>query len=542
MVLHLGVVAGVEAEFSEPGQPSLRVDEPADLRLDVERAGVLLPGPAQERLEPPGVLVELRVRRDGAVVDDRPARGPLLLPPLRRHDVLLVVHASPHLDEAVLQHHLRVAEDEVDGAADDAVAVVLPARVRVQRVLVPVELALVERRHVALHPQRHGLVVLGPRRVLHPDAAHQEPVPDGLHRGRVLGGDVHHEALAARDDGLGLAVPDDGQVRHVPRDRHVLPVRAGLDVHHVGRGALAWHLGQRLVDGLEVPAAVRGHRDVGLEPGHAGGLQQQPAFRVGEPLGRGAEEPPAEAAQVEPGQRLGEGVDDGEDVLGELLRAVQRLAHLVRGVGGGVLEPVQARVLVREGGAEPRPEVVHGALEVGHLEPAQTVEGRLQVVDGVVQELLAVFQRARGALVVLQVVEHGGLAHGLRDPVRGRLEDGLGKLRGARRVARRLLQRALARLAVVHGLAERLDRLHRRRKLAALPIIIAAAAVVLEGDHADRGHDGHHQHGRRAHDGAFPAHNGDDPANTSMHNTSTDATEREMCVYEMGICWVKLRR
>jgi hypothetical protein len=155
VVLHLGVVACVEPEVAKPRQPSLRVDEPADLRLDVERARALLPRPAQKRLEPPRARLELRVRRDGAVVDDGPARGP----PLRRHDVLLVVHAPAHLDEAVLQHHLRVAEDEVDGAADHAVAVVLPARVRVQRVLVPVELALVERRRVALHTQRHGLVV-----------------------------------------------------------------------------------------------------------------------------------------------------------------------------------------------------------------------------------------------------------------------------------------------------------------------------------------------------------------------------------------------
>nr|ACR37741.1 unknown [Zea mays] len=505
VVFHLGVVAGAEAEVAEPRQPALRVDEPADLRLDVERARVLLPRAAQEGPEPADALLELRVRRDGAVVDDGAAHRPPLLAALRRDDVLLVVHALAHLDEAVLEHHLRVAEDEVDGARDDAVAVVLAARVRVQRVLVPVEPALVERRHVALHPQRHRLVVLGSRRVLHADPAHQEPVPDRLHRGRVLGGDVHHEALVARDHRLGGAVADHHQVRHVPGHGHVLPVLAGLHVHDVRGGALQRHLGQRRVDGPEVAAAVLGHRHVGPEALLAGGDQQQPALGVGHPRGRAAgvlrEEPAVEARQAKIGERLGELVHERQDVLRQLLRAVERLAHLARGGRRGVLEPVQARLLVRERGAQPRPEVVHGALEVGHLEAAEPVERRPEVVDGVVQQLSAVVERARRAPVVLELVEQGGLAHGLRDPVGRHLEDGLGQLRGAGGVPGRRLQRLLARLPVVHGLAEGLDGLHRRGHLALLgPPAIAAA---FEGNDADGGHHRHDQDGRCADDGAF---------------------------------------
>nr|ACR35086.1 unknown [Zea mays] len=286
VVFHLGVVAGAEAEVAEPRQPALRVDEPADLRLDVERARVLLPRAAQEGPEPADALLELRVRRDGAVVDDGAAHRPPLLAALRRDDVLLVVHALAHLDEAVLEHHLRVAEDEVDGARDDAVAVVLAARVRVQRVLVPVEPALVERRHVALHPQRHRLVVLGSRRVLHADPAHQEPVPDRLHRGRVLGGDVHHEALVARDHRLGGAVADHHQVRHVPGHGHVLPVLAGLHVHDVRGGALQRHLGQRRVDGPEVAAAVLGHRHLEDGLGQLRGAGGVPGRRLQRLLAR----------------------------------------------------------------------------------------------------------------------------------------------------------------------------------------------------------------------------------------------------------------
>jgi hypothetical protein len=53
------------------------------------------------------------------------------------------------------------------------------------------------------------------------------------------------------------------------------------------------------------------------------------------------------------------------------------------------------------------------------------------VVDGVVQQLPAVAERARRARVVLEVVEHRRLAHRLRDPVRGGLEEVLGKVRRA---------------------------------------------------------------------------------------------------------------
>jgi len=506
-VLHLGVVAGAEAEVAEPRQPPLGVDEAPDLRLDVERARVLLPRPPQEgpELAVAGALLELRVRLDGAVVDDGAARRPPLLAALRRHDVLLVVHALAHLDEAVLEHHLRVAEDEVDGARDDALAVVLPARVRVQRVLVPVEPALVERRHVALHPQRHRLVVLGARRVLHADPAHQEPVPERLHRRRVLGGDVHHEALVARDHRLGGAVADHHQVRHVPGHGHVLPVRAGLHVHDVRGGALHRHLGQRRVDGPEVAAAVLGHRHVRLETLVAGGDLPQPALGVGHPRRHAAgvvrQEPAVEARDAQVGERLGELVHERQDVLRQLLRAVERPAHLARRRRRRVLEPVQARLLVRERGAEPRPEVVHGALEVGHLEAAQPVEGRLEVVDGVVQQLPAVVERALGARVVLELVQDGGLAHRLLDPVGRHLEDGLGQVRRAGGVPGSRPERLLARLPVVHGLAEGLDGLHRRRHLALLPAVAIAAAS--QGHDADGGDHRHHQDGRRADDGAF---------------------------------------
>ena len=69
-------------------------------------------------------------------------------------------------EEAVLEHGGGVAEDEVDGARDAAVAVEVAERVRVQRVLVALEGAAVEDGEVRVAPERHRLVLGRARRVL----------------------------------------------------------------------------------------------------------------------------------------------------------------------------------------------------------------------------------------------------------------------------------------------------------------------------------------------------------------------------------------
>jgi hypothetical protein len=98
-----------------------------------------------------------------------------MLASVRRHRVLLVVHGPPRDDEAVLEHGRRVAEDEVDGPRDDAVAEELPPRVHVQRVLERVEPAVEEGRLVALHPERHRLVPLRAGRVVESHVLADEP-------------------------------------------------------------------------------------------------------------------------------------------------------------------------------------------------------------------------------------------------------------------------------------------------------------------------------------------------------------------------------
>ena len=81
---------------------------------------------------------------------------------------------AARVEAAALQHGGGVAEDEVDGAVDVAVAVELAEGVRVQRVLVPREAAAVEGGEVGVHAQRHGLVLAWTRRVLHRQVTRQE--------------------------------------------------------------------------------------------------------------------------------------------------------------------------------------------------------------------------------------------------------------------------------------------------------------------------------------------------------------------------------
>lgn len=84
-VVRLRVEERLEREVAVPLQAALRVDEAADVVLDVERPGVLLPGAGQVRGDlPAGVRLEVRVRLDGAVVQHGAAHGALVQSPLRR--------------------------------------------------------------------------------------------------------------------------------------------------------------------------------------------------------------------------------------------------------------------------------------------------------------------------------------------------------------------------------------------------------------------------------------------------------------------------
>ena len=95
--------------------------------------------------------------------------------PLRGDGVFLVDDRSPDVDVAVLEKRHCVAEDEVDGAVDVTVAVELALGVDVEGVLIALEAALEEDGEVGARPEGHGLVFVGPGRVLECHAPRNEP-------------------------------------------------------------------------------------------------------------------------------------------------------------------------------------------------------------------------------------------------------------------------------------------------------------------------------------------------------------------------------
>lgn len=144
-----------------PLHPPFRSDDVINLRLHDDGPGEGLPRPAQVRLALVFDRNVLRIPGDGAVLEDHGRGLAPVHPSLGCHHASLVVHRLPHYHLAVLEHHSRIAEDEVDGAADGAVAVELPVGLGVEGVLVAVHLAVVEDGQVGLHPQSHGLVPFG---------------------------------------------------------------------------------------------------------------------------------------------------------------------------------------------------------------------------------------------------------------------------------------------------------------------------------------------------------------------------------------------
>ncbi|PWZ33994.1 hypothetical protein Zm00014a_036117, partial [Zea mays] len=178
-VVVLGVEERAEREVAVPRHPAGGVDQRVHLRLHDHRARVELPGPAEvggdgERR----VGGEVGRGGDGAALH----RGARVLvrvgAPLRRHRVALPLHGQPRVEVAVLEHHGGVAEHVVHGAVDVAAAVELPEGVRVQRVLVRLEAALVERREVRAGAQRHRLVLRRPGRVPERHVHRNKPGPE----------------------------------------------------------------------------------------------------------------------------------------------------------------------------------------------------------------------------------------------------------------------------------------------------------------------------------------------------------------------------
>jgi hypothetical protein len=175
-----------------PLHPSLRRHVRADVRHHHHHPGEGLPWPAQVRRRGEEQRRTVRDGRRGrrgreafcrrgrheaAGVEDDAGALARIVPALRGDGVLLARQRHARPEVAALEHGGGIAEDEVHGAVDVAVAVELAVRMRVQRVLVPGDAAAVDDGAVGAHAQRHRLVPRRPRPVLHRHVAHHEPKP-----------------------------------------------------------------------------------------------------------------------------------------------------------------------------------------------------------------------------------------------------------------------------------------------------------------------------------------------------------------------------
>uniref|UniRef100_J3L4T3 Uncharacterized protein n=1 Tax=Oryza brachyantha TaxID=4533 RepID=J3L4T3_ORYBR len=176
LVLVLAVEERLEREVAVPREPPRRVDVRVQVGQHVHRARVLLPRPAQERRELLRHGRQVGRRHDAAPVDGGAGVLVRIGPALRRDRVLLRRRGAPRREHAALEHGRRVAEHEVHRAGDGAVAVELPELVRVQGVLVAVQAAAVDHGAVGARAEGPRLVLLGPRRVLHPEVLEDDPV------------------------------------------------------------------------------------------------------------------------------------------------------------------------------------------------------------------------------------------------------------------------------------------------------------------------------------------------------------------------------
>nr|GMD18204.1 uncharacterized protein LOC109160757 [Ipomoea batatas] len=129
--LAFGGGKGVQCKVTIPWSPTFGGDEPVDVRLHDDRPGVLLPGPPEVHFDGWIHRFEGGVGEDLAVLQDEGADPAVLLSALRGHHAGLVLQWLPHDHLAVLEDGRGVPEDEVDGAGDGAVAVVLAVRVGV---------------------------------------------------------------------------------------------------------------------------------------------------------------------------------------------------------------------------------------------------------------------------------------------------------------------------------------------------------------------------------------------------------------------------
>lgn len=138
-----------------------------DVGIEDDNLGVCFPGSPQVR-EFGLYRCDLGFAGEVACLEDE-GTGAIGFGPSSCCDhALLGVEGLSHDELAILEDSEGIAEDEVDGSADGAVAVELALGLDVEGVLEGVHLAVEEHRLVCCYSECHRLVLVRPRRVLEP--------------------------------------------------------------------------------------------------------------------------------------------------------------------------------------------------------------------------------------------------------------------------------------------------------------------------------------------------------------------------------------
>lgn len=175
LVVVLQVGACFLVSGSHPCHVTLWQEDVVDDGIHDDNLGVFPPWPSE--VSDLGLYcLHAGLTGEVACLEHEPAGAVHLGPSTCWNHALLVCEGLPHHQLAVLEHSHGVAEHEVDGAGDGAVAVELPLGLHVQGVLISVHLAVVEHCLVCGYPECNCLVLVGSCRVLESNAYRHEVI------------------------------------------------------------------------------------------------------------------------------------------------------------------------------------------------------------------------------------------------------------------------------------------------------------------------------------------------------------------------------
>ena len=143
-ILKLCIKQCIEGKIAIPLMPPSWINHVTNARLHNHSSRILLPWPPKKRLEASFHWLQIAAGTDPTLLDHYAGVLVRVEPALSRDRVLLARVGTPGLDGAVLEDDGGVAEDEVDGAGDEAVCEELAVVVDVEGVLVCKEVAAVE--------------------------------------------------------------------------------------------------------------------------------------------------------------------------------------------------------------------------------------------------------------------------------------------------------------------------------------------------------------------------------------------------------------